>query len=102
MKTSQLAKFAGFSALLLLSAGSMAEEKALSSFEALDQNQDGTLTATEASQNRDLRKQWAEIDRDDSGTIDRVEFSAFEMMHTEEKQSHEMMEEQEPSQPDKY
>lgn len=101
MKTSQLIKFAGFSTLLLLSAGSMAEEKALPSFEALDQNQDGSLTATEASQNEELSKQWSEIDKDESGAIDRVEFSAFETMYSQEKKGQEMMDEQESSEPKK-
>ncbi|MFT6915662.1 MAG: Ca2+-binding EF-hand superfamily protein [Motiliproteus sp.] len=100
MKTSQLAKLAGFSTLLLLSAGSMAEEKALSSFEALDQDQNGSLTATEASQHRELSRQWTEIDQDESGSIDRVEFSAFETRYTHEKEmmqgpKHEMMDNQE-------
>ncbi|MFT5722679.1 MAG: Ca2+-binding EF-hand superfamily protein [Motiliproteus sp.] len=110
MKTSQLAKLAGFSTLLLFSVGSMAEDKALSSFEALDQDQDGSLTAIEASQDRELSRQWTEIDQDESGSIDRVEFSAFEtlytkekevqeMMGTEEKHGQEMMDEQMPSQP---
>ncbi|MFT6915551.1 MAG: Ca2+-binding EF-hand superfamily protein [Motiliproteus sp.] len=84
MKSCQLVKFAGFSTLLLLSAGSMAGEKGLSSFEALDQNRDGRLSATEASRDRELSKRWSEIDQDESGTIDRVEFSAFEMMQPRE------------------
>jgi len=92
MKTSQLAKLAGFSTLLLFSAGSMAGDKAMSSFEALDQNKDGQLTATEASQNQELSKQWTEIDQDESGSIDKVEFSAFETT-----QSQDAMGEQMPS-----
>jgi len=79
MKATPFTKVAGFSTLLLCSAV-FADDQAALSFDALDQNQDGQLTATEASQDKMLSKQWTAIDKDENGTIDRVEFSAFEML----------------------
>lgn len=49
-------------------------------FEALDQNKDGKLTAVEVRSEAELSRKWTEIDKDDSGTIDQAEFSAFEVM----------------------
>jgi|GEM_PF-2440608 len=49
-------------------------------FQGLDQNKDGQLTAVEVKGNAELSKRWTEIDKDDNGSIDQAEFSAFEAM----------------------
>jgi len=54
-----------------------------SGFQALDQNKDGQLSADEASTDEVLSENWSSIDKDNSGTVDRAEFSAFETMKGE-------------------
>lgn len=54
-------------------------------FEALDQNKDGQVNAEEASQDKMLSENWSTIDKDNSGTVDRAEFSAFEATVKDEK-----------------
>jgi len=49
-------------------------------FQGLDQDKDGKLTAVEVKGNAELSKRWTEIDKDDNGSIDEAEFSAFEAM----------------------
>jgi Ca2+-binding EF-hand superfamily protein len=61
-------------------AGAPEQAKADVAFQALDQDKDGKLTAIEAKGNVELGRRWTEIDQDDNGTIDEVEFSAFEAM----------------------
>ena len=85
-----LTRMLGLSAVLLAAtAGSLATTsyaadtappKVDAAFQALDQNKDGRLTALEAKSNVELSRQWTEIDKDKSGTIDQAEFSAFEAM----------------------
>jgi hypothetical protein len=76
-------------ALLVATAGPLAtascaaepgQPKPDAAFQALDQNKDGKLTAVEVTSNMELSRWWTEIDKDDSGTIDQAEFSAFEAM----------------------
>lgn len=55
-------------------------------FQALDQNKDGQLSAGEASNDKTLSENWSKIDTDNSGTVDRAEFSAFEATKGEEKE----------------
>lgn len=59
----------------------MAGEQA-SKFKKLDTNQDGYISATEASANETLRKQWKAIDQDGNNRIDQSEFSALELEST--------------------
>jgi hypothetical protein len=49
-------------------------------FNDLDTNQDGQVSAEEASQNPKLSEMWNKVDEDANGSIDSAEFSAFEMM----------------------
>ena len=65
---------------LLFASSAWAGEHAGASFDDLDQNQDGLVSAEEASGNPRLSDQWSKIDGDASGGIDKAEFSAFEMM----------------------
>ena len=65
---------------LLFASSAWAGEHAGASFDDLDQNQDGLVSAEEASQNPRLSDQWNQVDGDASGDIDKAEFSAFEMM----------------------
>lgn len=51
-------------------------------FKMLDANQDGYISATEASANETLRKQWKAADRDGNNRIDQSEFSALELEAT--------------------
>ena len=61
-------------------AGTPEQPKADEAFQALDQNKDGKLTAVEVKDNVELSRRWTEIDKDDNGTVDQAEFSAFEAM----------------------
>ena len=54
------------------------------SFQVLDQNKDGKLTAVEVKSNVELSRRWTEVDKDDNGAIDQAEFSAFEAMQQKE------------------
>ena len=84
----------GLSAILLaatagpLAAVSYAADPVLpkpdAAFQALDQNKDGKLTATEVKGNVELSRRWTEIDKDKNGSIDQAEFSAFEAMQPKE------------------
>ena len=56
------------------------QPKADAAFQALDQDKDGKLTAVEVKDNVELSRRWTEIDKDDNGTVDQAEFSAFEAM----------------------
>jgi hypothetical protein len=85
-----LTRMLGLSAVMLaVTAGPLAavsyaadpeSSKPDAAFQALDQNKDGKLTAVEVRNNVELSRRWTEIDKDDSGTIDQGEFSAFEAM----------------------
>ncbi len=63
---------------LVLSTALLASEATGVDFSALDTNQDGTLSAEEASANPGLSQNWSAIDSDENGVIDNAEFSAFE------------------------
>lgn len=65
---------------LFFAAGAYAGEKAGATFDKLDKNQDGQVSAQEASEHSKLNEMWTEVDRDASGTIDQSEFSAYEAM----------------------
>lgn len=82
MKRNNVFKLSGLTAAIIFSTTTWAEK--MQDFEALDQNQDGKLTPSEVDQNPQLTTSWTEIDRDDSDTIDRQEFSAFEEKHQQE------------------
>ncbi len=78
MKTSTLMKLLGFSVITLFSAATFAADMDTVQFESLDQNQDGQLTAEEASRDSALSENWTSVDKDGNGSIDKAEFSAFE------------------------
>lgn len=80
MKTKILAQLIGLSFIMMSAGAALAAGMDTAEFDALDQNQDGQLSAEEVSQNPTLSEKWTEIDADASGTIDRSEFSAFESM----------------------
>ncbi|MBV1788310.1 hypothetical protein KQ940_09605 [Marinobacterium sp. D7] len=78
MKKTSLTAAIGFSASMLVSGLALAGDAQVSQFDALDQNKDGQLSTEEVSVNEELTEKWSAIDADESGTIDRIEFSAFE------------------------
>ncbi|WP_428625442.1 hypothetical protein [Sedimenticola sp.] len=85
MKTTTLAKLFGLS-VMMSSAALLAADMNAVQFDALDQNQDGQLTASEASRDAKLSENWTEVDKDANGAIDRAEFSAFESMQGKSEQ----------------
>ncbi|WP_207062842.1 hypothetical protein [Motiliproteus sp. SC1-56] len=89
MNIQALARMTGLTATLVLSASALAAGDAapaqtdpfhlrMEAFDKLDENQDGQLSASEGSKDRRLSRQWTRYDTDESGTVDRAEFSAFE------------------------
>lgn len=73
------------SALLILSgavsaAGGMmsSDEEDTMTFEGLDTNGDGYISAEEAAYREDLTQNWKRIDTDNDNQLDSSEFSAFE------------------------
>jgi len=78
MKKLSLAAAMGLTASMLVSGMALAAGTESASFETLDQNMDGQLTPDEVSSSPEVSERWTELDIDESGTIDRVEFSAFE------------------------
>lgn len=66
--------------MMLFAAGAYAGEKSDMTFDQLDANGDGQVSAQEASEDSKLSNMWNEVDKDASGTIDHSEFSAFEAM----------------------
>ena len=66
---------------ILLFAGSqwvLAGEKKAVTFDDLDTNHDGYISADEAKANPDLWKKFTQADKDSNGKLDVSEFSAFE------------------------
>ncbi len=48
-------------------------------FNKLDKNHDGKISKDEAKANKTLKKDWSTADADSDGTINKSEFSAFEV-----------------------
>ena len=80
MKTSFTA--VSFFAALLMSGATVAGG-ASKQFKQLDEDGNGQLSAVEASKHSELSTAWSRVDKDNSGTIDQQEFSAFETMQEE-------------------
>lgn len=57
-----------------------ADQPAVVRFEDLDQNNDSLVTPSETERDSALSENWESVDKNNDGAIDRVEFSAFEMM----------------------
>lgn len=91
MKRVTFNKIFGLSGLFLLASFAVAEGQQAKGFDTLDKNQDGVLSAAEASDNKNLSTQWTTIDSDGSGSIDRAEFSAFETEEIKEEESNKSM-----------
>lgn len=86
---SLLAATFALSGLLFSSPATFAagEERSEAQFSALDANQDGQLSPEEASADTNLSNKWTEADKDQSGTVDPAEFSAFEAIEPQSEQS---------------
>lgn len=84
MKVTHLAIIAGFAAPGWVLAAGMAGEQAgmaggdIASFDSLDTNADGYISAEEAQQHDRLYNAWQDVDVDANNQVDRAEFSAFE------------------------
>lgn len=91
MKNVTKKQFLGLSGLVLLSTFAFADGQQAKGFDTLDKNQDGVLSAAEASDSKHLSKQWTAVDKDGSGSIDRAEFSAFETTEIKEEESDKSM-----------
>ena len=59
--------------------GTQPREQTAVSFTALDENNDGLLSSTEAQRAVDLRERFSELDLNQDGNLDRAEYSAFEI-----------------------
>lgn len=64
-----------FAAILIAGCAPVRHEN---SFEALDTNNDGSVSRQEAQARSDVVVNWRRIDQNDDGQLDVVEFSAFE------------------------
>lgn len=80
MKKSYLTMMLGLFGSLMLTTALVVAEGAPADFATLDANQDGTLSAEEAAVDVNLSTNWSDIDKDENGSIDQAEFSAFEGM----------------------
>ncbi len=49
-------------------------------FQQLDANKDGKVSAVEAGKDIEVTKMWSTVDTDKDGAISRTEFSAFESL----------------------
>ncbi|KEA63023.1 hypothetical protein ADIMK_2547 [Marinobacterium lacunae] len=78
MKKLNFVAAAGLATSMMVSGLAFAAETETSTFDVLDQNQDGQLSAEEVSSHPQLSENLSVVDADKSGTIDRAEFSAFE------------------------
>ena len=87
MKRTTLSMLIGLPALLLVALTANATDPQKGQFDVLDLNRDGQLTPSEVKESSTLSNQWTAIDQDENGTINRVEFSAFETDQAAEKKS---------------
>lgn len=79
MKKTKLFTALGLSGTLFIAGAALATGQEHSmNFDALDENQDGTLTYSEAQESEVIQDNWDAVDSDQDGTVDRIEFSAFE------------------------
>lgn len=68
----------GLAAFALLTAGGL-QAAETSSFNILDADANGYISAEEAASNQTLSSQWTTLDKDGDNQLDKSEFSAFEM-----------------------
>jgi Ca2+-binding EF-hand superfamily protein len=80
MKKSYMLKLMGLVGSLMLTTALYASEETQADFGSLDTNQDGSISAEEATSDAQLSQNWSDIDADENGVIDQAEFSAFEVM----------------------
>lgn len=73
--------------LLLIPVAGVSGLATSASFEQLDANKDGQVSADEAGKDLELTKMWSTVDTNQDGAIDRTEFSAFENLQREPKVS---------------
>lgn len=92
--TAGLSLFAG-----LMYTGALFAGESSDTFNTLDKNGNGQLSAIEASDNAELINNWSEIDKDGNRVLDRAEFAAFETTrHTDEDPAEAMSQESTPTQ----
>jgi Ca2+-binding EF-hand superfamily protein len=66
-----------FGFFLLGTAPAGAQDKAASSFAALDKDKDGMISVTEASADKQIAAKFAAADKDQDGFLSRAEFDAI-------------------------
>jgi hypothetical protein len=76
MKTTQ---YVCTTLLFMAAAVSSGLAAAGTTFEQLDANDDGQVSANEAGKDSQLTAVWGSVDTDQNGVINRTEFSAFEI-----------------------
>lgn len=69
----------GLAAFALLAGGSLQAAVEMDSFQILDADANGYISADEATSNPALSTQWTELDKDSNNQLDKAEFSAFEV-----------------------
>lgn len=69
----------GLAAFALLACGSLQAAVEMDSFQTLDADANGYISAGEATSNQALSTQWTTLDKDSNNQLDKAEFSAFEI-----------------------
>ncbi len=82
--TIEESEFAAFEEDISAMGGAPAGAQTGPSFDELDQDGSGNLTASEIEAHPQLSQQWQQWDLDNSGDLDQAEFSAFELRQSQE------------------
>lgn len=69
----------GLAALALLASGALQAAVEVDSFQILDADANGYISAEESASNQALTTQWTALDKDSNNQLDKAEFSAFEV-----------------------
>jgi hypothetical protein len=87
----------GLATLLFFTAAGITGLASSATFEQLDANKDGKVSAVEAGKDIEVTEMWSTVDTDKDGAIDRTEFSAFESLRGKPEESGEAPSEESPS-----
>jgi Ca2+-binding EF-hand superfamily protein len=69
----------GLAGFALLAGGSLQAAVEMDSFQILDADANGYISADEATGNQSLSTRWTVLDKDSNNQLDKSEFSAFEI-----------------------
>jgi hypothetical protein len=73
--------------LLFITAASSSGLATSATFQQLDANKDGKVSAVEAGKDIEVTGMWSTVDTDKDGAINRTEFSAFESLRGKPEES---------------